>query len=135
MRLTPLSLKNTRAFSLIELVITIVVVSIIAVPLALFIFENIENVFKSEDLTLALDLARLEMETVNNLAYTSINSASYSNYQGYAYDVTRTMTYAYGTALTPESVKKIVVEVKKSGSAAVLVNLVTYIAKNISYGI
>jgi hypothetical protein len=45
------------------------------------------------------------------------------------------MTYAYGTALTPESVKKIVVEVKKSGSAAVLVNLVTYIAKNISYGI
>lgn len=135
MRLVPRSLKNNRAFSLIELVMTIVVVGIISIPLALFVFENIESVFKSQDLTLALDLARFEIETVNNLAYAGINNLASANYQGYPYDVVRTVTYAYGTALTPESVKKIVVDVKKSGSSAVLVSLVTYIAKNISYGI
>jgi len=113
---------------------TIVIVSIVSVGLALMLSQHIEGAYYSEDLTTALNLARLEMEKVNNMSYANINSANFSNYEGYSYDLTRTMVYQYGSASSTESVKKITVEVKKRGTSEVLISLVTYLTKNISYG-
>ena len=126
---------KAKGFTLIELIMTIVVVGIIAIPLSLLLSQHIQGVFDSADYTLANNLARFEMEVVNNLAYTNITSTTISSYQGYDYTVTRTVTYAQGSASTAESLKKIVVGVKKSGSATVLAGLVTYIAKNVGYGL
>jgi len=136
MKLIPrLRLKAKAGFTLIELIMTIVVVGIVAIPLSLLLSQHIESTFQSEDLTIATNLARFEMEKVNNLAYASIVNATFSNYEGYSYDLTRTFAYAQGSDSSAESLKKITVEVSKSGTAAVLVSLISYIAKNISYGL
>ncbi len=127
--------KNIKGFSLVELIMTIVVISIVAIPVSLLLTEHIRSVVYSQDITVALNLARMEMEKVNNLSYASISSASYANYSGYAYDVTRTVTYAQGNAGSAESLKKIIVEVKKAGSATVITTLTTYLAKNVSFGL
>ena len=124
-----------RGFTLVELIMTIVVVSAVAVPLSLLVGQHLESLVQSQDYTAAVNLARLEMEKVNNLSYGNIISASFSPYSGTNYDVTRTVTYAQGGAATPESMKKIVVEVKPAGGTDVLASLVTYLTKNVTYGI
>lgn len=122
-------------FTLIELVMTIVVMGIVAVPLSLLISQHVESVFISEDSTMARQFARLEIERVNNLPYANIVSATISQYKGYDYDVSRSVTFAQGTNVSQESLKKINVSVVKSGASDVLTSLVTYIAKNINYGL
>lgn len=124
-----------KGFTLIELIMTIVVVGLIAVPLSISLVEQVQGVTQSTDYTAALNLARFEMERVNNLAYASITSTSFSNYQGYPYDIDRTMAYAQGNAGSAESLKQITVSVKKAGDSTVLLSLKTYIAKNITYGL
>ena len=84
---------------------------------------------------MALHLARFKMETIFNTAYASITSATDSSYQGYTYNVTTTVSYAFGTSLTAESVKLVTVSVTKTGSATVLVTLNNYIVKNVTWGL
>jgi len=129
------SLCHKKGFTLIELIMTIVVVGIISVPLSLLVSQHVDSVFQSKDYTLALNLARLEMETVNNMSYDNIMIGSFNdpNYKGYDYDMTRTVAFAQQSG--SESLKEIRLEITKSGSATVLVSLVTYLARNVSYGI
>lgn len=134
MKLTKLFRKK-RSFTLIELIMAIVVVGIIALPISIILSKHVQSVFVSQDYTTALNLARLEMEQVLNTSYASINSASFNNYQGYAYNLNRTVTYAQGNAGSAESLKLIIISVTKAGSATVLVTLKTYIAKNVTLGL
>jgi len=122
-------------FTLIELVLVIVVLGLTAVPLSLLLTEHIEGSVMSNDKALALQLGRMEMERVANLAYANVTSASFSNYQGYGFDVTRTVSYGAGGMWTPESLKQITVTVKKTGQADVLVNFITYRARNVIHGV
>jgi prepilin-type N-terminal cleavage/methylation domain-containing protein len=126
---------HKRGFTLIELVMTIVVAGIIAIPLSLTISQYIKSVFKAQDYTMAVNLARAEIERVNKMPYTSMVTASFTNYQGYPYNVTRTVTYIAGSSGSTNSLKQIVVSVTKSGSAEVLANFTTYFARNVSYGL
>lgn len=113
-----------------------VVVGIIAIPLSLLVSQHVQSAYRSEDYTLALNLARFEMERADNLNYTTgLLNASFTNYQGYNYDVARTVAYAQGNAASIESLKRVAVDVTKSGNVTILVSLVTYIAKNVRYGI
>lgn len=125
-------LKKT-GFSLIELVMTIVVTSIIAVPLSLLLEQHVQSVFHSADYTMAVELGRYDMEQVNNMGYLRIVSPSVYTYQSYNYEITRTITTIANTP--PESLKKIQVDVKKTGSATPLVTFITYIAQNVNYGL
>jgi len=134
MRFFKLSRKN-RGFTLIELIMTIVVVGIVALPISLTLGKQVQSVFVSRDYTMALHLARFKMETIFNTAYASITSATDSSYQGYTYNVTTTVSYAFGTSLTAESVKLVTVSVTKTGSATVLVTLNNYIVKNVTWGL
>jgi prepilin-type N-terminal cleavage/methylation domain-containing protein len=127
--------RKKRSFTLIELIMTIVVVGIIALPISITLAKHVQSVAVSQDYTTALNLARLDMEQVLNTAYASISSASFSNYQGYAYNLSRTVTYAQGSSGTTESLKLVSISVTRSDSATVLVNLKTYIAKNITLGL
>lgn len=131
----PLQRNLSKGFTLIEVIMTIIVVTIVAIPLSLLLSQHVRSAFQSESLTIARQLARLEMEKVNNTGYPAITSANFPNYEGYDYNLDRIVTYAYGDTGSAESLKKIMVKVAKSGDSKVLINLVTYIAKNIVYGL
>ena len=134
MKLTRLY-RNKSAFTLIELIMAIVVVGIIALPVSITLSKQVQSVFISQDYTMALNLARSDMEQVLNTAYSGINSAYFNHYQGYDYDLTRTVTYVQGNFWSAESLKLVTVSVTKAGSAAVLVTLKSYIAKNVTVGL
>jgi prepilin-type N-terminal cleavage/methylation domain-containing protein len=125
--------NSLLGFTLIELIMTIVVVSIVAIPISVTLSKHVQSVFASEDITMAINLARLDLEQMNNTAYASIVSATLNSYQGYNYNLTRTVTFVNGTSSSTESTVKVTDQVTKSGSATVLVSLTTYISKNIRY--
>lgn len=127
--------RKREGFTLIELVMTIVVVAIISIPLSLLVIQHIESVVQSKDYTMAMNLARWEMEIVNNTGYASISTANFPNYKGYPYDLTRTVTFAAGSGASAESLKQITVTVRRSGSATDLVKFITYIARNVIYAL
>lgn len=134
MRLTQ-RLLHKKGFTLIELIMTIVLVGVIFIPLSLLMMEQIQGTFQSEARVTALNLARLEVSRVNNTDYALINSAFIPNYEGYNYDLTKTVTYVQGGPFTAESLKKIEISITETGSADVLVELITYITRNVTYGI
>lgn len=128
------TVPNKRGFTLVELLMTIVVVGIISIPLSLSLSQHIRSTSVSQENSTAINLGRLQMEEVNNIPGASILIGTTNiNYTGYPYDITRTVTYVQQAP--PESLKRITVEVRKSGSAAILVSFVTYIAANVLYGI
>jgi len=121
--------------TLIELIMTILVIGIIALPISITLSKHVQSVFISQDYTTALNLARLDMEEVINTDYASIASASLSNYKGYDYDLSRTVIYAQGGAGTAESLKLVTISVSRAGSPTDLVTLKTYIVKNVTIGL
>lgn len=125
--------RRKSAFTLIELIMTIVVVGIVAVPMSLMLGAHLNSLFYSKDLTMANNLARFEMEVVNNLPYANVTNANFSSYQGYAYDVNRSISYINGNAASSESTKQITIQVKKANQSAVLLELNSYVSKNVRY--
>ncbi len=128
--------KKIRAFTLIETIMAIVLLGIIAVTVGVFITQQMQAVVWSKQYATALNLARLEMETVYNIpVYNNITSLTTNNYDSYGFDLIRTVSYIFGTDLTPQGLKQVIVEVRLSGSANSLVTLKTYIARGMSIGL
>lgn len=129
---------NSRSgFTLIELIMTIVLVGIISVPLSLFVVQTAQSTFKVHDHSIGASLARLEMEKVNNIAYASLatGTTNFSNYQGYPYNVQRTVAYVFGDNAAVESLKSIIVTVTRAVDSTTVLTLRTYRAKNVAYGL
>jgi|GEM_PF-1230978 len=131
--------KNSRrvcaaGFTLIELVLVIVVLSMTAIPVSLILVEHVEAVVESSEGTIARQLARAEMERINNLPYNTVASSSTTRYWGYDYDVVTTVSYAAGNGTTAQSLKLIRVEVRKTGQATSLLDVVTYRCRGITHG-
>ncbi|MCX5681697.1 MAG: prepilin-type N-terminal cleavage/methylation domain-containing protein [Candidatus Omnitrophica bacterium] len=122
-------------FTLVELVMTIVVVGIVAVPLSMFVATTAQNIFTLHDRSISANLARLAMEKVNNTAYASLTGTINFPNQGYSYNVQGVVTYVAGDAGTLESLKKIVVTVTRPAEVTPFFTLITYIAKNVAYGL
>lgn len=118
---------------------TMVVLGIMAIPLALLVSQHLESVLQSQDHTLAVNLARFEMEMVNNMNYTdpkiAVGTHLSPDYPAYNYDVTRTVACIQGDCTIGESLKRVTVTVTKKGSSAVSASLATYLVRNITYGI
>lgn len=116
---------------------TIVVVGIISVPLSLFVVRIANSAFQSRDHALGVNLARLEMEKVYNTPYASltIGTTNFSNYQGYSYNVARTVAYVFGNDAAAESLKLVTVTVTRPTDSQIVGKLMTQIAKNVAYGL
>ena len=115
---------------------TIIVVGIVSIPLSLLLSQHIQSTFQSEDLTITRQLARLEMEKVNNMDFASIideGDKNFSPYEGYNYYLTRDVELVDSSG--GESIISITVEVTRQGDSEVLIRLITYIVDNISIGI
>ncbi|OGX08688.1 MAG: hypothetical protein A2Z88_11525 [Omnitrophica WOR_2 bacterium GWA2_47_8] len=128
------NIKNSRTgFTLIELVMTIILLGVVSIPLSLLIVEQINGTFQSENYAQAANFARVEMERIRNLPYASVVTANFPNYLASGYDVARTVTFVAGNAGSAESLKQVSVTVSKGGPA--LETLITYLARNVGYGI
>ena len=113
----------------------IVVTAALALPLTFLISQIYESAFTASDMTTANFLAQQQLETMKNTAYASVASASFTNYLGTAFNLTQTVTFVQGTALTAESLKSIEVSVVRSGSSNILADHRTYLARNVNFGI
>jgi hypothetical protein len=111
---------------------TIVVVGIVALPISITLAKHVQSVFLSQDMTMAINLARFDLEQMNNTAYASIAAATFTTYQGYSYYLDRAVSLV-NPLVIGESTKKVTVRVKKSVSSPELVKLVTYISNNVRY--
>ncbi len=126
-----------KGFTLIEIIVTMVLLAVIAVTVGLFTMAQMQAVARSGEYTIAFNLARLELETVNNLAYASlpVGTVTTNNYKLYSYTVIRTVSYVFGNDAAAESLKQVLIEVRKSNSSETIARLVIYLVKNTSIGL
>ncbi|MFC1708651.1 type II secretion system protein [Candidatus Omnitrophota bacterium] len=92
---------SLSGFTLIELIVTIVVLGLVLIPLGLMCGEYMNAIVYSRDSGVAENLAKVEMAKVNNLAYDDAAlSSSYdtttSSYEGYPYDLRRKVNSVSG---------------------------------------
>jgi len=130
---------NNKAFTIIELIITIVLIGIVVIPSSIFLVESIRGAFKSQDIMVAVNLARMALETVNNLPYDHnylrpTTGRVFSNYEGYGYDL-RVIINQFGSS--PERIKEIRVEVYPTGKVGdpqeLSTTVITGRAENVQY--
>lgn len=122
--------KNNRGVTLVELVMAIVVLALISIPMGLMIRSQIQGMMAGTDLTIAGNLARLEIERLQNLPFADILSGT-TSYPGYAYDISRTVvtTAGGGGAI----LKDITVTVSPSGSPSPAIEMYSSIVNNVTY--
>ncbi len=115
---------------------TIVVVGVIAVPLALLIGQYIDSVFDSHEYLITMNLARMEMERVYNMPFDRVVSTTFPQYQGYAYELERRVTVVPTTLPVPadSSLKIIKVFVRRPRSAETILGLSTRLTGVLAYG-
>jgi len=124
-----------RGFTLIELVITILIISLFVAGIAMIMQQIAVDLVISGDTVKALGLARLEMSKINNLSYSDPTlshpyNVTTSNYEGSVYDLNRRVRYVVGTS---KNLKKVTVSVYPSGTSDILSSLTTYVA-DIDFG-
>jgi prepilin-type N-terminal cleavage/methylation domain-containing protein len=119
---------SQKGVTLIELIMAMIILAFVALSSAAMIGAQIQGMITSTDLTAAGNLARLEMERLNNIAYAAIANGSSVIAP---YTVTRSVTTIAGGG--GASRKDITLTVQRTGSAAILWTLYGSIASNVVY--
>ena len=128
-------MRRKKGFTLIELIMTIVVVSIIAIPLSLTVFQYIVSFVSTQNLTQAIQIARWDLERISRIDYgdstmdegITIISAPYADY---GYDVERDINIIQSGT---EGLKQIDIRVYPQGTTDTLTTFTTYKAENVSF--
>ncbi len=133
----PLRAGPRLGYTLLELIITIVLLGIVMIPVGVMALEYAKGLVYARHVEMAGSLARMEMSKVNNLPYDDATLASgydrtFIVYEGYPYDVRRTVSYV-DVGAWDANLKKVQVRVYPTGSAQYVANMVTYIA-DVTYG-
>jgi len=126
---------NKLSFTLIEIVMTIVVLGIIAVPVGIMSIEYMQSIAYSREIVIAEGLAKTEIAKINNLSYSDVTLAdaydnTNANYEGYTLDVRREVDYVAGSS---NNLKNVIVTVYRGGTTTLLAKVVTYVA-SVSFG-
>jgi len=124
-----------RGFSLIEIIITILIIAIFVSVIASVFQEIVKGLGFSGDTVKALSLARLELSKVNNLKFTDSTLAdgynnTTSNYESSSYDLNRAVSIVPSTS---NNLKKVIVSVYSATTTNILAKLATYVA-DINFG-
>ncbi len=142
-----------HGMTFIELIIAIALTAIVGLPIGMVLAELLQGGLRARDVTVAMNLARYELERLDSLraasssgdacvAELSVGSVTLPSYQGYPYDVIRSITCQTSPAssctsctnLTVNGVKRIEITVRRPGATQVLATLVTYRAKYVRFG-
>lgn len=136
-----------RALTLIELVLTISLAGLLGIPTGGLVTEHLRVAMTSRDSTMALQLARQELERLDGLQRAAgqeffvdlpLGTTTTLNYRGSPYTLTRAITCAAGnctsTALANQGLKRIEVVVTRPGSPAQLAKLISYRTKHVWFG-
>ena len=138
--------------TLIELIITIVLATIIGLPVGFFVSEYIKGALNARDTTVAMNLARDEierLESFNDFCHAELNltgplGSTVARPDYPAYVVTRIVSCQTGNcssncslaapANTDNGMKRIEIRVAKVGSSSTLASLMTYRTKFVLFG-
>lgn len=128
--------KSLCSFTLIEIIITIVLVGLALIPLSIMALEYVRGTFYSRDLGVVEGLAKDELSKVNSLAFSDPTLTDgydniTSNYQGYPFDLRRSVNIVSGMN---NALKQVQVRIYPAGDLSrQLVNITTFVA-NTSFG-
>jgi len=113
--------RHKKTFTLIELVMTMVIASIVLVPLSVVIYESVINTFLPEYYTIASTLLEQETERIQAKRFPEVLAETVS-FTGSFSDYTSTVSFYYvtGAALNTESMistdyKRVKVIISRSG--------------------
>ncbi len=137
-----------RGATLLELLIVIIVAALVAVPMGLLISRQVETQLRGRDETVAISLARFELESLasrNNYfdPALALGTTVLTDYQGQPYTLQRVVECLVGsdcnsTAFTSQAVKRVIVRVYRPSAsnplATQLVSFVTYWTKHVTFG-
>ena len=143
-----------HGLTLVELVITISLAAILSIPVSLLLSGQLNGALRARDATVAMNLARYEMERLDSLnnfcdASLTVNSPAGTTTDpylpGYPYALTRivsclvggsncTSACAASPAAADNAVKRIDIIVRRSGSTSPLASLVSYRTKYVQFG-
>lgn len=101
---------TSKGFTLIELIITIVIAGVISLAVLFFISEYLSAVVYLHYDIYAVNLARMEIEKTNNMAFENLGNDLWNDYEGYGYKVVRKVTNVQDTS---NMVKEVEVSVYK----------------------
>jgi prepilin-type N-terminal cleavage/methylation domain-containing protein len=126
-------MNKRKSFTLIEVIMAIVIVSIISIPASLVLSQYIRSFSLNQDLSCALQIARLDAERIYLTDFEDIDSLFITNYENTFYDLEREVIYKEGSPADSESLKQINVRVYAGGENKLLSELVIYRAKNVLF--
>lgn len=147
-----------RGLTLIELILTIGLSAIIAIPVGLLLSEQLNGALRARDSAVAMSLARYELErldSLNNFCHADLaitapagvllTGAPFSSYP--SYEVRRivscqaqasatacTSACVASPAATDNAIKRVEVVATRSGTTDRVASLVTYRSKYVTFG-
>ena len=143
-------MNRRSGLTLVELIITISLAAIISVPVGILLSEQLQSALRARDATVAVNLARYELErldSLNNVCHAdlTVNSpagTTITAYQGYPYNLTRIVWCHTGNCASNcaspsnanNGIKRIEIRVTKSDAATPSATVTTYRAKFVLWG-
>lgn len=128
----------TRGLTLVELIMTISLAAIIGIPSGILLSTHLNAALEARDYTVAMSLARAEMERLDSLNdFSSIASqapAPVPGFPSYEREIIVTCLYSNNCNAGSFNVKRVDVTVRKTGSSSPLAMLMTYRTQNVLFG-
>ena len=139
MKLTAIYKKKSArqdGITLIELIVTIVLLAIVILPTAKLFQQLVETMNYCNNKAMANNLLRNEMSLINNLSFSGpALTDGYDNttadYEGYGFNLRRQVNIVTGTN---NAIKRVVVGLTHPSTSAVIAQAATYVAQNVSFG-
>ncbi|PIU40866.1 MAG: hypothetical protein COS99_08145 [Candidatus Omnitrophica bacterium CG07_land_8_20_14_0_80_42_15] len=87
--------NSDKGLTLIELIMTIVIASVILIPVSVVIIESVQNAFLPEHFIAVSSLLESELERVTNLRFSNVVNEGPTEYTGNFSDYSHQVSYYY----------------------------------------
>ncbi|MDP3704238.1 MAG: hypothetical protein Q8R78_07615 [Candidatus Omnitrophota bacterium] len=128
----------TRGLTLVELIITISLTALIGIPSGILLSRQLNAAIDARDYTVAMSLARAEMERIDSLNnFSSIAPQAWtpvSGFPSYERQVNVPCLTSANCNTGNFQVKRVDVTVRKTGSSSPLATLSTYRTQDVLFG-